>query len=87
MRFCIFCGVEIPREAKYCQTCGKEQPSLETGLDTAASAAEKEETAEPPTGLAKFLPQSPVAKIALGAGLFFALISIFTAIIILAVKK
>lgn len=86
MRFCIFCGVEIPRDAKYCQICGKEQPLPDAASDI-ASSVEQEEVAEPPTGIAKFLPQSPMAKIALVAGVFFALIGILTAIIILAVKK
>lgn len=27
MRYCIFCGIEIPADAKYCQICGKAQPS------------------------------------------------------------
>ena len=26
MNFCIFCGLEMPKDAKYCQMCGKRQP-------------------------------------------------------------
>ena len=28
-KYCIFCGVELPYEAIYCYSCGREQPVIQ----------------------------------------------------------
>ncbi|MBP2643019.1 MAG: hypothetical protein H6Q67_906 [Firmicutes bacterium] len=46
MRYCVFCGVDIPLDANYCQICGKKQPECETvsGDEENPSAENEQET-------------------------------------------
>lgn len=77
MRYCIFCGVEIPGDAKYCQICGKIQPE-----NTVTAIEESQEEA----GFAKIL-NSPPKMILAGAGLFLAVLVIATGIMVLLLKN
>lgn len=84
MRYCIFCGVEIPGDARYCQVCGKEQPK-DTQVE-ADPAQEREETeAEKPTGLVALL-DSPQKMIAAGAGAFLVALLLCTLLMVLLLK-
>ena len=86
MRFCIFCGITIPKDAKYCQICSKEQPTAEEVPAPSPDTAESEEPIESATGIAKLLPQSPVVRIAIGVGIFLVLIALFSGVLIMAMK-
>lgn len=77
MRYCIFCGVEIPGDAKYCQICGKAQPE-----NTAAPTEELREE----TGFAKIL-SSPKKMILAATGLFLAVLVVATGIMLLLLKN
>lgn len=74
MRYCIFCGVNIPLDAKYCQICGKKLPD-----DT--KAANNESLEEKKEGLAAFL-DSPKKMIIAGVGAFIIILMIITAIMV-----
>ena len=87
MRFCIFCGVSIPQDAKYCQICSKEQPAVEAVLGTPQTTSEGEEPEEPASGIAKLLPKSPVVRIAIGVGIFLVLIALLSGVLIMTMKK
>lgn len=80
MRYCIFCGVKIPGDAKFCQECGKEQP--EAARSTVADVSD-EGIAESAGGLFA----SPKAKIIAGVGAFVVLIAVFTGTMILVNAK
>lgn len=72
MRYCIFCGVEIPEDAMYCQICGKQQPE-----DT-VSVPEETETK---TGVAAWL-SSPRNMVIAGVGGFVLVLLIATAVMV-----
>jgi uncharacterized membrane protein YvbJ len=80
MRYCIFCGVKIPGDAKFCQDCGKEQP--EPSGSNAPKAA-TEGIPDPAQGVLA----SPKGKIILGVGVFVVMIALFTGTIILVNAK
>jgi uncharacterized membrane protein YvbJ len=80
MRYCIFCGVKIPGDAKFCQDCGKGQP------ETAGSNA-PEATAEEIPDPAQGVLASPQGKIILGVGVFVVMIALFTGTMILVNAK
>jgi uncharacterized membrane protein YvbJ len=80
MRYCVFCGVEIPSDAKFCQICGKEQP------EDADSVLFGYETEAEEQGADKFL-SSPKKMILAGAGIFVVLIVVVTTVIIFMLKK
>ena len=85
MRYCIFCGVEIPGDARYCQVCGKEQPKdTQVEVDAAQEEAAAE-AKEQPTGLAALL-QSPQKMILAGAGAFLAALLLCTLLMLLFLK-
>lgn len=86
MRFCIFCGVNIPQDAKYCQICSKEQPVLEEPIDTPRIISEGEQLEEPASGIAKLLPKSPVIRVAIGVGIFLVLIALLSGALIMTMK-
>lgn len=77
MRYCIFCGVRIPTDAKFCQICGKKQPQ---------SAQVSEEISEEKTdGLAAFF-NSPQKIILTGIGGFILFIALATMIMFALLK-
>lgn len=80
MRYCIFCGVKIPADAKFCQDCGKEQPET-SGANAPEVTAD--ETTDPATGVLA----SPKAKIMVGVGVFVVMIAVFTGTMILVNAK
>lgn len=80
MRYCIFCGVKIPSDAKFCQGCGKEQPESSGANSPEATA---DETPDPVTGLLA----SPKAKLIVGVGVFVVMIAVFTGTMILVNAK
>lgn len=83
MRYCIFCGVRIPPDAKYCQICGQEQPDL--AGENAGLAVEAETPDAAQAGLTgKILSQSPAKLIAVGAAGFLIIVALLTATVILA---
>lgn len=73
MRYCIFCGVNIPPDAKFCQICGKKQPEDAKAVNNESLEEEKKE------GLAAFL-DSPKKMIIAGIGAFIVIFIITTAI-------
>lgn len=81
MRYCIFCGVEIPTDAKYCQICGKEQPE-NTVIATDVKVDEAGEENADETGLANIL-NSPQKMIAAGFGAFFIVMILTTGFMLL----
>lgn len=81
MRYCIFCGVEIPGDARYCQVCGKEQPK-DTQTEVDAQREERGAESEAPTGLAALL-QSPRKLIVVGASAFLAVLLVCTLLMLL----
>lgn len=83
MRFCIFCGVEIPKDAKYCQMCGKVQPEETTAAEPEGGA---EEGVKPPAGLQGFL-DSPKKMILAGTGAFLIVLALATGVMILILKN
>lgn len=80
MRYCIFCGVKIPADAKFCQDCGKEQPET-SGANVPEAAADG--IPESAGGLFA----SPKAKIIASVGAFVVLIAVFTGTMILVNAK
>ncbi|MDU2064100.1 MAG: hypothetical protein E6713_04590 [Sporomusaceae bacterium] len=88
MRYCIFCGVEIPKSALFCQICGKRQPDQTEEMAEAEAEAVETELADPapPTGLAAFLA-SPKKLVIAGVGAFVGLIIIVTFVIVVVTKK
>lgn len=77
MRYCIFCGVEIPGDAKYCQICGKAQPE-----NTVTNVVVPQEE----TGFSQIL-NSPKKMILVGTGLFLAVLVIATGVMVLLLKN
>lgn len=77
MRYCIFCGVEIPNNAGYCQICGKIQPE-----NTIVAEAELTEKL---TGIQKYL-DTPQKMLFAGIGVFFVALILITGILILALS-
>ena len=84
MRYCIFCGVEIPNDAKFCQICGKEQPEDAALSQPAAETAN--ETEDEKQGSNGFL-NSPKKMIFACVGIFIALIAVVTMVLIFVLKK
>lgn len=80
MRYCIFCGAEIPPSAAFCQICGKAQPD---GIVAGAADDEADEVVQPKNFLEKILA-SPKNMALAGAAIFVVLLIIFTAILMLA---
>lgn len=88
MRYCIFCGAEIPPSAAYCQICGKAQPA---GAATAAEepkevdeVTEAKEPAKP--GAQKWFDKitaSPKNMLIAGGCVFIVLLLVFTMILML----
>lgn len=81
MRYCIFCGAEIPPSAAYCQICGKPQP--DGTIAETAETAEPEETADKPKKILEKITASPKNIIIAGGCVFVALLLIFTIILML----
>lgn len=84
MRFCIFCGVEIPGDARYCQICGKEQPK-DTQVEVDAAKEGEEADEEKPTGLAAVF-DTPQKMIAAGVGAFLVALLLCTGLMMLLLK-
>ena len=91
MRYCVFCGVEIPLDAKYCQICGKRQPES----DKQAVTAPEEQAAEAEGSLAETEPEqeneqgffaSPRNLMIAGGSAFVVLIGLVTFVIVLLKK-
>ena len=59
MNFCIFCGLEMPKDAKYCQMCGKRQPKNNNDQQEVQESEDK-----------KSLLESPQKLIVIGIGAF-----------------
>ena len=76
MNFCIFCGLEMPKDAKYCQMCGKRQPKNNNDQQEVQESEDK-----------KSLLESPQKLIVIGIGAFIVLIAIITGIMMLLLKK
>ena len=76
MNFCIFCGLEMPKDAKYCQMCGKRQPKNNNDQQEVQESEDK-----------KSLLESPQKLIVIGIGAFIVLIEIITGIMMLLLKK
>jgi len=72
MRYCIFCGAEIPPDAKFCQMCGREQPEYSAGVGRAEPREEPAIMPERKTFIEKMLA-NPV-KLAIMGGVIFCLI-------------
>jgi len=81
MRYCIYCGAEIPQSAAYCQICGKAQPDVVAPVG--------EEDAEQETGRPAWKKKfagalaSPKKLALLTAGAFVLLLCLFTGIFLL----
>ncbi|MDR3564125.1 MAG: zinc ribbon domain-containing protein [Negativicutes bacterium] len=90
MRYCIFCGVDIPMDAKFCQICGKEQPEL--AADVADSVVDGEETGSPEetpvqeTFLARLLA-NPMKLVLFGAILLPVVIGALTFVVVMMLHK
>ena len=76
MNFCIFCGLEMPKDAKYCQMCGKRHPKNNNDQQEVQESEDK-----------KSLLESPQKLIVIGIGAFIVLIAIITGIMMLLLKK
>ena len=76
MNFCIFCGLEMPKDAKYCQMCGKRQPKNNNDQQEVQESEDN-----------KSLLESPQKLIVIGIGAFIVLIAIITGIMMLLLKK
>ena len=76
MNFCIFCGLEMPKDAQYCQMCGKRQPKNNNDQQEVQESEDK-----------KSLLESPQKLIVIGIGAFIVLIAIITGIMMLLLKK
>ena len=76
MNFCIFCGLEMPKDAKYCQKSGKRQPKNNNDQQEVQESEDK-----------KSLLESPQKLIVIGIGAFIVLIAIITGIMMLLLKK
>lgn len=84
MRYCIFCGIEIPGDARYCQVCGKEQPK-DTQVEADAAQEEAAAEAQQATGFAALL-QSPRKLILAGVGAFLVALLLCTLLMLLLLK-
>lgn len=87
MRYCVFCGVEIPDDAKFCQICGKKQPQSQTAEETKATEVSGEEDSEsveeaPQGGLLG----SAKKMILVGVVSFAVMIGLITVVIIFVMK-
>ncbi|MBU2701412.1 putative membrane protein YvbJ [Sporomusaceae bacterium BoRhaA] len=80
MRYCVFCGVEIPNDAKFCQICGKEQPE---DANLALSGYESEDKEQGANGFLSSRKKMIFACV----GVFMALIAVVTTVIIFVLKR